>query len=447
VGDISLNKQYSAGGHYGSIEVGFKTWDARKDQVFTDSSFGPDSTLLMSSFLSSFRNNRYYLGGRYQFGPTTDYNKILAYFNANPGQFSGGFDPVGSLPNDFDDSERIYAGYVMNTISLGRLRLQTGVRVESTNDSLLGTLINLDDSANFIPPAVPLPAKHNYTDVFPSVQAQYRIGTDTILRGSYGMGIARPNFYDMSPYLVFDPTNPNVPVSAGNPLLKPTHAQNFDVLIEHYLKPVGILQAGFFYKYLTDPIFSVTIPRTAAPYNGDMESTLVNGPSAHIAGIEMTWEQQLRFLPGLLNGMGVRANYGYTTSRASFPGAFGRTDHPNLVRTAPNNWNVDITYDKKGLSARMGLTHNDAYIWSYAGSNATKGPDGDTYIYPHTQVDAQVSYLIPRSHGVQAVVSMLNLNNEVFGFYNGSERFPIQREYYSQTISAGLRWTLPQKEK
>jgi hypothetical protein len=36
---------------------------------------------------------------------------------------------------------------------------------------------------------------------------------------------------------------------------------------------------------------------------------------------------------------------------------------------------------------------------------------------------------------------MLNLNNEVFGFYQGSEQFPIQREYYSQTISGGLRWT------
>jgi len=99
-----------------------------------------------------------------------------------------------------------------------------------------------------------------------------------------------------------------------------------------------------------------------------------------------------------------------------------------------------VTYDKKGLSARMGLTHNDAYIWSYGSSNA-KDPTGDTYLYPHTQVDAQVSYWIPRGHGLQAIVSLLNLNNEVFGFYLGSERYPIQREYYSRTVSVGLRWT------
>jgi hypothetical protein len=57
-------------------------------------------------------------------------------------------------------------------------------------------------------------------------------------------------------------------------------------------------------------------------------------------------------------------------------------------------------------------------------------------------VDAQVSYWIPRGHALQAVLSLLNIINEVFGFYNGAERYPIQREYYRRTISAGRRWTL-----
>ena len=52
-----------------------------------------------------------------------------------------------------------------------------------------------------------------------------------------------------------------------------------------------------------------------------------------------------------------------------------------------------------------------------------------------------MSYRLPRAYGIHLIVSMLNLNNEVFGFYNGSEQFPTQREYYSRTISAGLRWT------
>jgi hypothetical protein len=40
----------------------------------------------------------------------------------------------------------------------------------------------------------------------------------------------------------------------------------------------------------------------------------------------------------------------------------------------------------------------------------------------------------------------LNLTNEVFGFYQGSPEFMIQREYYTPTIAAGFRWS-PVHEK
>ena len=446
VGDVSLNKPYSMHSHYGSFELGFKGWDARKTQLFDESSFSPNNAVLMNQFLRNFSNHDYYFG-RYTAGPITDYNKILAFFNNNAGAFSGGFEPDRSFPNDFDINERIWAGYAMNTISFGKLRLQTGVRIEATQDDLRGNVFCPTPDSTCPSSISPLLRNNSYTDVFPSVQAQYRLTSDTVLRAAYGMGIARPNFGDQAPFVIYDPNgSPSQPVTAGNADLKPTHAQNFDVLLERYLKPVGLIQAGAFYKYLTDPIYFVTSVRTVQPFAGLVQSAPINGPKAHITGIEMAWQQQLRFLPGALNGMGVRANYSYTTSRASFPVGFGRSDHPTLLRTAPNNWNFDVTYDKKGVSARMGLTHNDANLWSYGFQDGAlggiHGPLGDTYLYPHTQVDAQVSYWIPRGHGVQVVAAMLNLNNEVFGFYNGSEQFPIQREYYNRTYSFGLRWTL-----
>jgi len=409
--------------------VGFKGWDAAKTQRYDREFYNAASGQIASDFLSNFHDNNYYLGN-YTYGPVTDFKKILAAVQG------GGTSPSTqyNLQNAFDIGERIWAGYAMNTISFGNIRLQAGVRIEATQDSLLANSIDTTTDPITV---TPLRRNNSYINVFPSVQAQYRFGSDTILRGSYGMGIARPNFGDIAPYFIDDPTS-NPEFSQGNPNLKPTHAQNFDVLIEHYLKPLGIVQAGFFYKSLSDPIYHVTLPFQTATV-----AALINGPNAHISGIEASWQQLLSFLPGALNGIGVRANYSYTASQATFPSISGqRTDHPTLVRTAPNNWNFDVTYDKKGFSARMGLTHNDGYIWSYAGA-ADKGPGGDTYLYPHTQVDAQVSYWIPGGHGLQAILSMLNLNNEVFGFYNGSERFPIQREYYSRTVSAGLRWTLP----
>jgi len=67
------------------------------------------------------------------------------------------------------------------------------------------------------------------------------------------------------------------------------------------------------------------------------------------------------------------------------------------------------------------------------------GPLSDVYFYSHFQIDAQGS--IALNHGLQFVVYGLNLNNEVFGFYQGSPQYMIQREYYQPTVAAGFRWS------
>ena len=89
------------------------------------------------------------------------------------------------------------------------------------------------------------------------------------------------------------------------------------------------------------------------------------------------------------------------------------------------------------------MTHNDASIFEYnyqdGADGGIKGPLGDVYLYPHTQLDAQGTYAI--AHGLEVVLSLLNLNNEVFGFYQGSPQYQIQREFYNRTVSVGVRVT------
>ena len=444
-GAISLSHAYTLGTRLSVIEAGFKVRDAQKSQRDSELFYSFNGTAGMSQFLGTFRNPNYYFGA-YKIGPTTDWNKILAFFNGNQGLFSHEVDREHHTAdsNNFDTSERVYAGYVMNTITLGRVRLQGGLRFESTQASFVGTQANFDPTGKFLSDTA-VPGQQSHTDVLPSIQFQYSLGGNMNIRAAYGRGIARPNFSDLPPFATVDQAGVGgiTKVSTGNPNLKPTDANNFDLLFEKYLKTLGIIQAGWFYKALTDPIFTVGSIPTTGTFAGDHVTQPINGPSAHLTGIEMAWQQHLTFLPGLLNGMGVSANYSYTTSRVSFPANFGRSDHPALLRQAPNNWNFDTTYDKGPISTRMGLTHNDANIFDYEFQVGVdpKGPLGDQYLYPHTQVDAQVSYRLPHVHDFQAVASFLNLTNEVFGFYFGNEKYPIQREYYNRTYSFGLRWT------
>jgi hypothetical protein len=67
-----------------------------------------------------------------------------------------------------------------------------------------------------------------------------------------------------------------------------------------------------------------------------------------------------------------------------------------------------------------------------------RGPGGDQYLYAHTQFDIQGSYRL--WNGLHLVVSGLNLSNEVFGFYQGSGIYPIQREFYKPSVLFGFRW-------
>jgi hypothetical protein len=44
------------------------------------------------------------------------------------------------------------------------------------------------------------------------------------------------------------------------------------------------------------------------------------------------------------------------------------------------------------------------------------------------------------TRSLQVYAYGLNLNNEVFGFYNGSPQYVVQREYYKPTYAGGLRY-------
>jgi TonB-dependent receptor len=479
-GAASLARRYTAGSHLGTFELGFKVRNSHKNNFsnnpYNDATYffnqfyqvpnaptTPQPALALSHVVSNFTNPNYY-DKSYQLGPLSTYDGIVSLVNANSGLFT--FDAnTTHLRNDgadYDGTERVTAGYLMNSISFGKSRLQTGLRFEATNESYTANQVQSHRDPvikrTMWDSTTPVQNGGSYINVLPSVQWQYMLNQNTNLRATYAMAISRPNFSDLVPSIQIDPNASPKSVVLGNPGLKATHANDFDVLVEHFFQPLGILQGGFFYKYLSDPIYNTSQTITSGPFfaqypNYKLQQS-INGPHAHITGIEAAWEQRLSFLPGLLNGFGVTANYSYTTSQVSFPTNFsgGRTDHARLLRQAPNTWNLGFTYDKARFSMRFGVSHNDTNIYAYNYSTdqsvpnidsdpilGLKGPNGDIYLYAHTQFDIQGSYRMYK--GLELVVSGLNLSNEVFGFYQGSTIYPVQREFYKPSVIFGMRWS------
>src|SRR5262249_24485728 len=134
-------------------------------------------------------------------------------------------------------------------------------------------------------------------------------------------------------------------------------------LLEQYLAPFGLIQAGYFYKHLTDPIIATQTRPTSGPYAGYLVSQPGNAGSASLQGFEVAYQHHLGFLPGAFQGLGRSATYSFTTSEAR--GLPLRTDVPSLLRQAPHTWNVSPTYDRGPMSLRVGISYNGANIYAY----------------------------------------------------------------------------------
>jgi TonB-dependent receptor len=494
--ETSYEKNYRPFGHSGTFEAGFKFSNAHQSQDATENvydGFG-SSAPLMTSLLDNFNNTDYfngtYFGGQY--GQTSNFYAAQNYTLAH---YKGDLDlqktAADIYPNLFHTVEQITAGYVMSSVDFGKLHVNTGLRLEATRELTFGYDLTFFGTYNpstktysggsspapcAATPTPPNPGNcytvvgvnnnPSYVTPLPSVQLRYALTPDSAVRAVYSRGVARPDPYQLVPYVEEDSTASPVAVTIGNPSLRQEQANNYDVLYEHYLRPLGLLQGGFFFKQLTAPQVQTTLPgglslaafpagyfpasiqTVLAEYPGDAITQYTNGQNAYIYGLEFSYQQHLSFLPGVLRGLGISANYAYTGSREK--GLPLRLDHPTTIDQSPTTWKVSPTYDTKRFSARVGLAYDGASLFSYdyvspsfvAGADPSglgpKGPSGDIFTLTHFQVDAEVSYRFYKDFS--AVVSGLNLNNEVFGYYEGSTQFVNQREYYKPTYTGGVRY-------
>ena len=437
-GALNVARPYSGKTTTGLFQVGAKLQDASKTRVVSDQYYGATGApVLTAASVAGGPTDPGYYFGAYPVGRLTDYNKLVNALASNPSAIALNVDSTHQrdAPNSYQVSERIYAAYAMHARPgdeppPGRPRRNDAVFLYGQSRHVERRRPLRVDAAG--PRKLELhecPAEHSVSLRLRSEHEPPRGVRD---------GHRASELWRFAP--VLPRTGPPSFGEHGQPGSQADAGEQHRSAVRRFLDPVGIIQVGYFSKWLTDPIYRLQTTVTGGTYAGFSQTQPTNGADASVHGIEMSWQQHLSFLPGALSGLGASANYSYTTSKASVP---GRADDPALLRQTPNNWNLDATYDRGGFSARLGVTHNDANIYSYnyqpSAAGGLSGPNGDLYLYAHTQVDAQASYTLHRQ--IQLVLALLNLNNEVFGFYQGSPQYPVQREFYNRTVSVGVRLT------
>jgi TonB-dependent receptor len=289
----SYAKTYHIGNHYGIFEFGGKIRNMHEYQNATENVYDgwTAGNYPMTMFLSGFHSTNYF-GGNYfggQYGPVSDFNKVLTYTTANLANYLDGYKTAAdSYPTQFDIIERISAGYMMNTMDFGRFHIVAGLRIEGTEMNTLGYNVTLYPAGSKNCPTAtgcgtPIPVRNDpsYTNILPSVSVRYALSNDSGLRLVYGRGVSRPDPLQLVPYVTEDTSANPATVSLGNPNLRPEHANNYDLLYERYLNPAGIIQAGFFYKQLSNTLISTVYPGATGVYAGDTVTQWINASDAN----------------------------------------------------------------------------------------------------------------------------------------------------------------------
>jgi TonB-dependent receptor len=279
----------------------------------------------------------------------------------------------------------------------------------------------------------------NYINAFPTIQLRYDFTSNLVLRATYSTGIGRPGFNQVAGVVSIDTDNGII--TQGNPKLKPTTGNNFDLDLEYYLPEGGIAQIGIFDKEFSNYIVTNNDRVASDPRLPDFVGTVQlqtfsNVSSAYARGIEVAYHQQFLWLPDPWKGFGVDANATLVDSRfeeynAATSGS-GHAEFGLLPGTSKLTANFAAFYEAHGVEARISGEYVSAELFSLGGSKSQ-----DTIQDNRLTLDWASSYAFNKNWKVY--FNAKNLLNTPLRFYMGNPSFPIQREFYDVTYEAGIK--------
>jgi len=284
----------------------------------------------------------------------------------------------GSFLSDYRMQENVSAGYLQGNVAFGKVSFLAGTRLERTEISRRVGVRNRNATNPLDQYSGRFRDKSTYDDLFPSVHARYAVMPNLILHAASSTTIGRPSLSDLTRNSDYNLTTQTVTLTNG--ALKPQYSKNYDVSLEYYLKPVGVISVGGFEKRIADYISTKTtniseveaqqfgVPIASPnPNNANwVLTTTANSGYAKVRGLEMNYSQQLSFLPGYLKGLGTFANVTRLQAEGTF--ATGKTAAiSTLEGFVSKTGNAGVSYDYGRWDVRL-LTN---YVGSFLSADNT----------------------------------------------------------------------------
>lgn len=309
-------------------------------------------------------------GGKTFFYP--DFNRRTEFQNSGCWAYAP---QAGNTRDVEEDVFGYFAQLDIDTEVFGnRLRGNIGVREAETDLRAEG--ITVVDGV-----VTPVVVKHSYSDTLPSVTLAYNLTEDLVIRGAAAKVLARPELTDLNPggsITIFgDPK-----VSYGNPLIEPFRANSFDLGLEWYYSDDALAGVTLFQKDVesfptsetTDvPWSELGLPNSLLGAQVDSlknetfeVSRKVNGGGGNIQGAEISWQQQLSFLPGpdWVRGFGIQSNYTYVDEAELDSGS-------PMRNVSKDSYNFTLYWEGEKFQARISNSYRGEY-YSNTASGASE---------------------------------------------------------------------------
>ncbi|WP_443751241.1 TonB-dependent receptor [Asticcacaulis solisilvae] len=361
--------------------------------------------------------------------------------------------------NNFTNANDIFSAYTMAKLKFDlfgiRVRGNTGVRYEQTDN----TITSLDKNSAGV--FVNTVHKRSYHNLLPSLLLSADLTDDLVLRGAAYATFVRPSPRQVSPAtIVSGSANTGFTVSLGNLGLNPYRANSYDLSLEWYNRPNGVISIDFFRKDVQGIITAVTDKSTICPsdatawglghlsWNGTAcvsDLTTTTGTPATVAvsgnynsprplrvsGIEFNVQQNLDFLPGFWKNFGGAFNYSYTTIAGGNPDG----SKAILPGVSKNNYNFIAFYETPKFGIRAVYNYRDEYILS-GGSTFSGGP---SIVGARGQLDISASYNINARFSLS--LDAFNLTDARRTQYQNEELMPRANDYDGRTYTLSLHGT------
>ncbi|MDP2887307.1 MAG: TonB-dependent receptor [Ignavibacteria bacterium] len=405
-------------------------------------------------------NNKYKLFP--QFG-----RDIMTDWNIQQRDSNYSFDR-NTLADSYSLQETMSAGYLMAEIKLGGfLTIIGGARYEHENNWYQSVWTSAYEQYGRQGLMRDTTTSRVTDHWFPHLHLKIQVLEGLDLRASANSAISRPDFYWISPWVRYDQQNGKI--ASGNPSLKETKINNYNVTASVYDNVIGLFSVSGFYKDLRNIFYqkvtsafkpedyiAVGLPSTKT--EPLVWTTYENADRAQVRGVEVEWQTQLAYFPGMpdiLKGVVFNANYSRVWSSTYYPNYVLITENrgtpraPILYRylvddghegTMPGQANgiinLALGYDVGGFSTRISYAHYGESI-----NNVGQQPSGveDTWNQGFTRWDATLKYRFTKWLNLN--INLVNITNQPDEAYFGSSAYQTNNAYYGMTGSASIEVT------